>query len=362
MSKEALTQLPDVAFADALALRLGATLRNPAPEAGHLARLPIPELARAFFDARQIPAPASDAAMLRLALGQAGTRAAGFGDVLESALGKVLSTIYGALEPTWSRWAREISVSRLTGELVSIEAGQAAAVAPGGEFPPAAVTSGKAAARFRLGKAGQILDVPEELVLSDDTQAIAAIVRAFPAEAVRIEDDAAYNLLLSNPTLADGQRLFAAAHRNYATGAGTALGADSLATAMAAMRAMTGAGPADGGAGKVLSLRPAVLLVPAALEPTARALVRTLWHPGEPDALDVITEGRLDADSATAWYLIANRAQIDTLIMAFLAGMARPEIIRIPSRFASDGSRWRLKAVCQAAVGEFRGILKRRGT
>ncbi|MCX7298966.1 MAG: Mu-like prophage major head subunit gpT family protein [Rhodobacterales bacterium] len=104
---------------------------------------------------------------------------------------------------------------------------------------------------------------------------------------------------------------------------GTALAVDAVGAARAAMALQTGFDKKT-----VLNIRPAFLIVPAALELKAEQLVAQNLVPADSTkvvpqsirTLSPISEPRLDAASPTAWYLAASPNQIDTIEYAYLEG------------------------------------------
>jgi hypothetical protein len=95
---------------------------------------------------------------------------------------------------------------------------------------------------------------------------------------------------------------------------------------------------ATGETAPTLNLSPTYLVVPAALEVTARqALVdltpaqTTTANPFSAMGIQLIVESRLDGatNGATAWYLVAAPALIAGCEMAFLNGNDAPTMIRV---------------------------------
>jgi hypothetical protein len=106
-----------------------------------------------------------------------------------------------------------------------------------------------------------------------------------------------------------------------------------------------------------LRLRPAALLVPPALEQTARAIVVALYNrDNDPDRLDVVPESRLDF-STTTWYLAADKNQIDSLVMGFLEGETAPRIDQVRA-FNFDGRRYRIRHRVGCKAVRTAGIIK----
>ncbi len=158
----------------------------------------------------------------------------------------------------------------------------------------------EAANGWAISTYGRILALTRQAIINDDLGAFAAAVAGFAQSAVRLENDRLASMLLTSGKV-DGQDVFDA---NRGTEIDDVLSADGLAAAVLALRGQRGLH------GGLLAQQPGTLIVPAALEMRALQLVATL-SPARTDdvqpfaGLSVAVEPRLDAVSATAWYLVA---------------------------------------------------------
>jgi ATP-dependent protease ClpP protease subunit len=124
-------------------------------------------------------------------------------------------------------------------------------------------------------------------------------------------------------TMRDSVALFNSAHGNVA-GTGAVLSLTTLSTARTAMRRQKDS------MGTILNIEPRFLLVPPEIETLAQQVVAQITATKTSDVnpfggqLDVIAEPGLT--SATDWYLVADPAQIDGLVMAYLSGQAAPRV------------------------------------
>ncbi len=117
----------------------------------------------------------------------------------------------------------------------------------------------------------------------------------------------------------------------------------------------------------MLNIRPAFLIVPAALELKAEQMVaRTLSRPTAPSGAAVdpdaqpISEPRLDAASATSWYLAASPNQIDTIEYAYLEGQ-QGAYIETRNGFDVDGVEIKCRLDFGAKAIDWRGLYKNPG-
>lgn len=222
-----------------------------------------------------------------------------FPQLLGSAVGRVLHDAYAeapAALKAVSRLAnlpdfREKSVVRLGGA-PSLEK-----VNEHGEFKYGVVN--EKANGWRLATYGRIIGLSRQALVNDDLSGFAGLLTKFGQAAARREADELVAALLSPPQI-DGATLFDASRSTLIT---DALDITGLGGATKALRAQK---DLDGG---FVIQEPAALVVPGALEMTARQLVAS-FNPAtasdvQPFALTVVVEPRLDATSTTAWYLVA---------------------------------------------------------
>ncbi len=101
----------------------------------------------------------------------------------------------------------------------------------------------------------------------------------------QLESDVVWGIITANPAMADGTALFHANHKNLA-GTGAALAVDAVGAARAAMALQTGLDKKT-----VLNIRPAFLIVPAALE-------LILTRAAEEGAKRALADVGLDGDEA----------------------------------------------------------------
>lgn len=205
--------------------------------------------------------------------------------------------------------------------------------------------------------------ITRQAIRNDDVRSFTTIPQGMGAAAMRTLSGVVYALLFENPTIESAQ-LFSVGHN---TTHSIDIDSDGLATLTAAM--MTQKAPAlpDGtNHDAVLNMSPSILLVPAALRHTAKVLLEAAFisdgtgtTSNVNDPLKLVTEGRLDANSATTIYMIADPAQYDTFEVAFLDGIQTPYLERIPT-FDVDGVMHKVRIDAGVAALDFRGF--QRGT
>ena len=165
-----------------------------------------------------------------------------------------------------------------------------------GEFTYGSIA--EAANTWQLATYGRIFAITRQALVNDDLRGFDTLLARFAQSASRKEAELLVALLLSNPTV-DGAVVFDAARSSQIT---NPLAIAGIGAAVAALRKQTEDGV-------LVMQEPGALVVPAALEMTARQLVASIAANQvgdvQPWSLDVVVEPRLDAASTTAWYLVA---------------------------------------------------------
>ena len=117
----------------------------------------------------------------------------------------------------------------------------------------------------------------------------------------------------------------------------------------------------------VMNLTPKYLIVPAALESIAWQFTSSNYVPATAPTtnpffgqLQVVVEPRLDANSATAWYLAADTSQIDTVEYCYLEGNSGV-YIETRQGFDVDGMEIKARLDFAAKAIDFRGLYKNVG-
>ena len=141
----------------------------------------------------------------------------------------------------------------------------------------------------------------------------------------------------------------------------TALAAGApLDTGFAVMRTQSG-----------LDIIPRYLIVPSALEATALQIANqnivattvantNLYGPGGPRPLTVVSDGQLDGNSTTAWWLAAGQAQVDTVEVVFLQGEESPVLSR-EEGFSTDTLKYKIRQSFVVFAVDFRGLYQGNG-
>lgn len=284
-----------------------------------------------------------------------------FPAILENVIGKALRDRYDLAPRTFLALASQSTLPDYK-QVSRVQLGEApvlAKVLEGGEYEHG--TIGDAAEKYQLFKYGKILSVSREVIINDDLDAITRIPASMGAAAGQLENQLFWAHLTGNPTMHDGTALFATGHGNL-DNSGATISVASIGAGREAMRKQKGL---DGE--HFINVTPSTLVVPAALETTAEQFVSTNLVPESsgninPFAgrLSVISEPRLDADDANAWYLFADPNMVDTLEYAYLQGEEGPQI-ETKDGFEVDGMQVKVRHNFGVKALDWRGIYKNVG-
>jgi len=123
---------------------------------------------------------------------------------------------------------------------------------------------------------------------------------------------------------------------------------------------------AEANATLIVALCNALPAIIAALETVAEQFLATLSPTVSTDVnpfsgkLELVVDPRLDASSATAWYLAARPELIDTIEYAYLEGYNGPTI-EVREGFEVDGTEFKARLDFGCGVLDHRGLFKNAG-
>ncbi len=256
--------------------------------------------------------------------------------LLSNALNKTLEMVWQASPATWRSWTTPRSANDFKPQtsLRPIFSGNLRLTGPTGEIQHGTIA--EFYFQWAVRTFSKIYSIPRQHIINDDLSAFSEVMPSFAQAGLRNVGDLVYSTVMQNAS-----SFFSAGNKNTQTGAGSALSAASLAKAVQQIRLQKDP------AGNSLGIQPAVLVVPPALETTARALLNSdlvlrdqtadRQPMGNPfrglAALEV--EARLEngltdpvtnavvAGSTTGWYLFAEPANL-AMVLGFLRGNQTP--------------------------------------
>lgn len=177
------------------------------------------------------------------------------------------------------------------------------------------------------------LEVTRQTIINDDLNALLQTPQRFGRSAARTIAKRVVDRIEGDYLAYDGSRLFLAAHGNSGQTA-LANSAAGIAALSAGMTVITDSTDPD--SGEKMGFSPKFLVVPAALEDTARRIVDPAnfipvtttggtTNVGKVSRLEVLVEPFIT--SATAWYIMADPNDAPVIEIAFLDGKEEPDLL-----------------------------------
>ncbi|MDP3322648.1 MAG: Clp protease ClpP [Hydrogenophaga sp.] len=215
-----------------------------------------------------------------------------------------------------------------------------------------------------LATYGKLFSITRQAIINDDLDSFTKVPKNMGRASIRTVGDLVYAVLTGTHLMSDSKTLFHADHANIGT-------AGVISTASVdAMRVLMGKQKIGGGA---LNIRLANLIVPLALEGTAKVVRDSENSVGGTAAtnnqtvpnsvrgtFDVISDARLDAVSSTAWYGAANGAVNDTIEVAYLDGNKTPTLEQ-QNGWGVDGVEFKVRLDAGVKALAWQGLAKNAG-
>ena len=214
-----------------------------------------------------------------------------------------------------------------------------------------------------------------KMIINDDLGAFLKVPAAMGNRAARLVDQLFFTRLLANPAMGDGKPLFSTNHKNFLSGATSALSADSLKKAIQLFLNQTDSD------GQPISVEPSILLVPTALKFLAQELTQgpTLVMSGGAEntirpAVNVLanegltivsspylSNAKYSGASDAAWYLFGKPGTVDTFEIGYLKGKRTPTVERGDLDFNVLGIWFRVYFDVGIREQDHRGMVKAAG-
>lgn len=221
-------------------------------------------------------------------------------------------------------------------------------------------TIGEDAETVTLKTYAKKISVSRRLIVNDDLMSFARVPEMFGRRAAELEGDLVFtNILVGNPNLRAGGALFqaAAARGNNLAGSGTAITVASLGAGRAVMRKQTGIN------GSRINIAPRFLVVGPDKETEADQINAAILANVTTNAnvfmgrLEVRVDPRI---TGNLWFLIADPAAVDTIVLAYLQGRVGP-VVEEAIEFDTDGAKIRCLFDVAASPVDFRGMYRNPG-
>ncbi|MDO6587707.1 Mu-like prophage major head subunit gpT family protein [Salipiger sp. 1_MG-2023] len=325
----------------------------------------LAELARQSLTVAGVRAPSDRRDMVGQAFVQSGAHSTSdFANVLANVAHKAALRGWNEAEETFQMWTR-------TGTLTDFKATKRVGlglaeslpeVAEGGEYTYG--TIGDRGEMITLATYGKMLKITRQAIINDDLALFSTLPGKMGRAAKRTIGNLAYAILTGNPTMSDGTALFHADHNNLAA-SGAVPSITTMAAGKTAMRTQK-----ESATGPALNITPKYMIVPAALEVAAAQLLQSAvdptankGHASNPVAgmAQLIVDGRLDAASATGWYLAADPNAYDTIEVAYLDGVQEP-YLEEKTAWSTDGVELKVRIDAGVAPLDHRTLYKNAGS
>ena len=326
------------AMAEAIAYRMGGP-EPEMPEAERYAEMSFHAQVESLLTMRRVPWSGRTALVERgIGTGDVPALLEGAGNrVLRKAFASYAAGLQTVASRVPSRDFRDVKLIQVDGDIALKEIPEGAPFTYG--------TLQASAETYPISTFGRAFGLSHTLLLDDDLGAFANLAEQLGQAAAEFVSGKLATLLEANGNLSDGTALFAAGHANL--GSAGALAEGTLGELMKLMRAQTGLG------GERISVVPHALVVPGALELTARKLITLLGNP-----LAVVVEPRLT--SATAYYLAAAPESGTGLSLTFPMGSEAP-VIELGRRPGYRGLQGKVRLDFGCGIADHRGLAKNAG-
>ncbi len=262
---------------------------------------------------------------------QAGFATIDIAPILSNVGNKFLLDGFFSVERTWRNICavRSVTDFKTVTSYRLIGTDQYELIAPGGELKHG--TLGNEIYTNKADTYGLMLTIERRDIINDDLGAITTVPRKLGRGSGLKINDVFWTIFLNNAAI------FAAANKNYLSGAGTVLGIDSLSNAVQAFNDQVDSD------GKPISVDPKVLLVPTSLSAMATQLYKSteirdttsntktpISNPHQNtyrvEVSRYLGNTRYTGNSQKAWYLLADQNDLPLIEVAFLNGNESPTI------------------------------------
>ncbi|MGH8075637.1 MAG: ClpP-like prohead protease/major capsid protein fusion protein [Lysobacter sp.] len=233
-------------------------------------------------------------------------------------------------------------------------------IAEGKEYPYG--TFSEIGQEIQLKKMGGIFSITDEAIINDELSLFDTVPNKMGAAAKRALGDRVFALITSNPTLGDGVALFHANHNNLLTGAApTTAAVDAMIAKMALQK---------DSAGNPVRVPLKFVLVPVGMGGLVRQILDSQYEIATGKNLTapnyvrgrfvVIEDPRLDGNSTTAWYGVADPAVIDGIVVAYRDGVQEPKVTQ-KEGWNVDGIEFKVRLDAAPGIASFMGLNKNPG-
>ncbi|MCC6909687.1 MAG: hypothetical protein IT430_17260 [Phycisphaerales bacterium] len=297
---------------------------------------------------------------------EAGLSTIDIGGILSSVANKFLLEGFFSVERTWRNITavRNVSDFKMVTSYRLVGKDQYEIVAPGGELKHGNL--GEEQYTNKADTYGLLLAIDRRDIINDDLGAITTVPRKLGRGSGLKINDVFWTIFLANTDF------FKVGNKNFLSGADTALTIDGLTKAEVAFMDQVD------GDGKPIGIMPSIMLVPTALSAIGTQLFKSMElrdttastkypvsnpHQGKfrVEVSRYLSNASYTGNSAKAWYLLADPADLPVIEVAFLNGQESPTIETAEADFNVLGIQMRGYHDFGCALQDPRGGVRAKG-
>lgn len=362
------------AAGDALVMRSGIAVENPAEGARELMGMSLRDLAIECFAAEGQTGlnRRSSEELYNMAMRQFFNPTAAFPTILDNAINKAYVEGHKKVAVTFDQWTKKGSLKDFKtadNNYLAGPAGEFLEVPEGGELKHDVFGDEKRPTR-KLKTYGRQFTLTRQAFINDDIDLVTRIPAKYAASARKTINKQVYQILVNNPAIYDGTELFSKAHGNLVT-TGTGITQASMQAMIMALQNQRDE------FGEAIIVRPATIVVPAGMAFDIYTLFNspTINTEGNTQAvnplyryasqINVIEDPTINVlcggfGNVMPWFLLGAKDDTDFIEVDYLNGQEIPTIRRMETP-GTLGFVWDIYLDWGISVMDFRGAIKNPG-
>ena len=362
------------AAADALIMRSGMDLQNPAEGAREMMGMSLRDLAIECLTAEGHTGlnRRSYEDIYNLAMRQFFNPTAAFPAILDNAINKAYVEGHRTAAVTFDQWTKKGSLKDFKthdNNYLAGPAGEFLEVPEGGELKHDVFGDAKRPTR-KLKTYGRQFTLTRQAFINDDIDLVTRIPAKYAASARKTINKQVYEILVKNPAVYDGTALFSKAHGNLVT-TGTGITQASMQAMIMALQSQTNE------FGEAIIVRPATIIVPAGMAFDIYTLFHspTINTEGNTQAvnplyryanvINVVEDPTINVlcggfGNVMPWWLLGSKDDTDFIEVDYLNGQEIPTIRRMETP-GTLGFVWDIYLDWGISVMDYRGAIKNPG-
>ena len=362
------------AAGDALVMRSGISIENPAEGARELMGMSLRDLAIECFAAEGQGGlnRRSSEELYNMAMRQFFNPTAAFPAILDNAINKAYVEGHKKVAVTFDQWTKKGSLKDFKtadNNYLAGPAGEFLEVPEGGELKHDVFGDEKRPTR-KLKTYGRQFTLTRQAFINDDIDLVTRIPAKYAASARKTINKQVYEILVKNPAIYDGIELFSKAHGNLVT-TGTGITRASMQAMIIALQNQKDE------FGEAIIIRPATLIVPAGMAFDIYTLFNspTINTEGNTQSVNplyryasqiqVIEDPTINVlcggfGKAMPWFLLGAKDDTDFIEVDYLNGQEIPTIRRMETP-GTLGFVWDIYLDWGISVMDYRGAIKNPG-